>query len=252
MHVKPHKMNLHPRQVAYTMTELLIVISVIAILAGLLIPAINSIRSSAKKADCMNRHRQTAASIFIYCHNNKGRFPSWMLGSETWYTLISEDWIRNLGTNQYNSERVAKLLCPEDPNLPERYTNFQKMHLRHYFSIGYNDVKLDTKRLVQVNVPTSTILLGDTMMLSPTDPADVGKGYGFARVWYNTAHESALYPRHTNGMITNVAMVDGRVTSIKAHKPYDYQSLYRSTSMGGTGIIPDGSESGDGTTWWDP
>lgn len=252
----PSNLRASNRYGAFTLIELLIVLAIIAILLGILIPTINTVRSSAKKVDCMNRQRQTGMAILLYSQQNKGLFPSWQIGSEMWYSLITEGWSRNVSTDKYDANRVVNFFCSEDPNLPQKYADFQSIHIKHYFSIGYNDFTLAPSfslvplpRFFQVISPSSTIMLGDTMVLIPS--ADSVKSYGFARVWRNTAHESALFPRHSRGMMTNICMVDGRVTSINATKPYDYGSLYRNTSLGGAGIIPDGSNQGDGTTWWD-
>ncbi len=80
---------------AFTLIELLVVIAIIAILVLFLLPAISSVRSAAKKVDCLNRHRQTGSALTLYTRENGGLFPFFTNGSaagsglKMWYSLIS-------------------------------------------------------------------------------------------------------------------------------------------------------------------
>jgi prepilin-type N-terminal cleavage/methylation domain-containing protein len=60
------------RRRAFTLVELLIVIVIISMLAGLLIPAVNYAREAARRAHCMNNQKNLGIGIINYATNNNG------------------------------------------------------------------------------------------------------------------------------------------------------------------------------------
>lgn len=56
----------------FTLIEFLVTISIIAVLIGILIPALSSARRTARTAGCMSNMRQVAMGYFIYANDNGG------------------------------------------------------------------------------------------------------------------------------------------------------------------------------------
>lgn len=64
-------MKKHP----FTLTELLVVISIIAILAGLMLPALNRSRISALATACSSNLKQVGASFTLFANDNEDKLP---------------------------------------------------------------------------------------------------------------------------------------------------------------------------------
>lgn len=81
------------QQLAFTLTELLIVIGVIAVLLGILIPVLSNVRQSGRTVACQSNLRQlgTAVSMYTIDADNTLPYPSTSFGeSALWFNAVDK------------------------------------------------------------------------------------------------------------------------------------------------------------------
>ena len=92
----------------FTLIELLVVIAIIAILAAMLMPALQRSRDTAKTITCMNNLKQCTNVFFTYRDSSDGWVPAAYDGTYGWYDYMGNgDGV----TNQYPSRMFMQVIA---------------------------------------------------------------------------------------------------------------------------------------------
>lgn len=120
----------------FTITELLIVIAVIAVLVTLLLPALQKARQAGRIAVCTNNLKQIGTGITMYAGENNGYFPNvnWD-GSGVAYKIGNTGRVRNYAAffGSYTALVVPKYIAAVNLQCP---THEEKAGT-NYYNIGY-------------------------------------------------------------------------------------------------------------------
>lgn len=98
----------------FTLLELLVVISIIAVLAGLLLPVVAMVRRMANDAKCGSNLQQIAAAIEVYKGDNDDSFPERLLWDATQAGVPSPITSDLFHSNGPLRGLTKILLCPRD------------------------------------------------------------------------------------------------------------------------------------------
>ena len=152
----------------FTLIELLIVIAIIAILAAMLLPALNKARESARKIACLSQLKTMSSATLMYADNNREHIPcglaynKWNAVNMWWSVLIQT--INSKAPAKNNGQAMTGyykiFVCPTEQTPTGASPKFQYSH--YGINIYFTHYTAPVRRMSSAKKPSAVVMQMDS------------------------------------------------------------------------------------------
>ena len=146
-----------------TLLELLLVISIVAMLLSIMVPITSRARTAAMKVSCKHNLRQINLAFFYYLTDNNQRYPCAQDPQQGGYWLWMGRWrsfVASYLAGQISEDRSTVLVCPQDIRNQPGYEAFSYAYSMSFYhsneQINQATSPADAFMIVRPSVPRSS------------------------------------------------------------------------------------------------
>lgn len=206
---------------AFTLIELLMVVAIIALLVGILLPALSRSRQLGRSTQCLANLHSLGTAALMYADTNDGRLPNVGLAHGG---AVDEGnaWINSAATDIGN-EKVTR--CPDDRSphwdTPVGATNQVRRlsYATNYFTTGLLDGREGNNVPTRIKRPSTTIMWGELAEKGDYAAAD----HYHPETWFANpkllAAEQLTLDRHLGK--ANWGFLDAHAETLRFEDTYD-------------------------------
>ncbi len=197
------------KQFCFTLIELLVVIAIIAILAAILLPALQKARERGMTSNCTSRIKQFGMINMSYCNDYDGYTPKYWGGSYPWMALKDYPPVNTyklkatiLGNDE--PQKVPVFCCPKYFRHPKTATSKGTVY---YGWINFEFWKRSHTNIKRVKKPSKKFMHTELALLTRYNE--------FNANYYRTTYNSFLHNK-----MMNVFHHDGHVEMFREIRPW--------------------------------
>jgi len=207
-------------QKGFSLVELLVVVLVVALLAGLSVPVLQSAMTKAEKTECLSNVKQIGLSMLLYANDHSGRLP---LNSSHGGTAHF-----SVPLGDYLPEKSDIFSCPADPMGEDRVANGSSSYVLNYWTSSVvvdllRGTSIDHTHLRRFQNPSQVPLLFIGAETNGLDPSNDHTHSNTWNSWFAVANDVEV-DRHRVGArsddrtrgATTIAYADGHAEAVSA------------------------------------